>query len=78
MKPIETLLQMEASGYSLLDLCRMGLVSPSIPFYKDIYLYVDARLKCGQSRTQAVTDAEEQFGVKKTTVYKALKIMSAK
>ncbi|RCH53943.1 hypothetical protein DJ568_15500 [Mucilaginibacter hurinus] len=74
MKVIDTLLEMEKLGF-LKELCKGGVISPTFVLYKDLYLFVDSRIKCGQSRTQAVTDAEEQFGIKKTTVYKAMKLM---
>ena len=78
MNLINTILELEKSGHSLQKLCRLGMVTPNLALYRDIYLYVDARKQCGIKNTQAVTDAEEVFKVKKTTIYKAIKIMSAK
>ncbi|WP_129714663.1 hypothetical protein [Pedobacter sp. SYP-B3415] len=75
MKLIDTILKLERDGYTLQHLCRVGMISPTIALYRDIYLFMDARRKCGVKSMQAITDAEEQFGVKKTTIYKAIRAM---
>lgn len=63
---------MEQSG-DLKKAVKFGLCSVCVFNHLEIYRFVDARMKTGSKRKQAVQDAEIQFKVCRATVFNILK-----
>lgn len=59
------------------QLLKAGIISPKYSTYRDMYFFVDAHMKTrGLGKEEAVTAAEVQFNVGRTTIYKALRLIS--
>jgi hypothetical protein len=71
MSNIDVLVQLEEQG-TLKPLVKAGLIPPSILLYMNIYLSVHRSTKNGIKKSQAVSDASEDFKVHPRTVWIAL------
>ena len=76
MRTIDILLDLENKGL-LKKLYLSGVVASNMLLYKEIYLYVNAQESLGFNKMKIISDAEDKFGMKQTTIYKAIKLMSA-
>jgi hypothetical protein len=57
----------------LTALYKAGLISDKIFTYRNIYLFVDARMKTtGISQEKAALEAQVKFNLSRKTVYKAI------
>ena len=57
----------------LIQMVKAGFCDPCILTNLEMYRYVDARIKTGSTKMQAVMDAEVAFKVCEKTVYNRLK-----
>ena len=69
---IEVINELEQSG-ALMSLIRAGLFPSKVLLYKEIYFYVDAKMKSGTCKTTAVTWASDQFGISDRQIFRILK-----
>lgn len=61
------------------ELYKAGIVSAKYSEYREIYLYVDSRMKVlNATKEQAATAAQVQFNCGRTKIYKALSLLSPK
>ena len=70
---LKTLLELKEKG-ELKKMVEAGLMSAKVYMYLEIYLWIDARVKTtGKNITTVALDAEEEFSVKRTTVWTAIR-----
>lgn len=76
MRTIDILLDLENKGL-LKKLYCSGVISSNMLLYKEIYLYVNAQQSLGVNQMKIISDTEDKFHLGQTTIYKAIKLMSA-
>ena len=55
-------------------LMRNGFMYPKLNRYIEIYFYLQAKIKSGEKKTDAITWTAEQFGIKSDkTIYEIIK-----
>jgi len=70
---VDTLLQLRDNG-TLNHLVQIGLLSPKVLTYLEIYLWIDARLKTSnKSLNTLVLEAQDTFNVSRATIWRSLK-----
>jgi hypothetical protein len=73
----EILLELKNEG-KLKKLVDAGLMSPKVYYYLEIYLWIDARMRAtGKNISTIATEAEVSFGVCRTTIWTAIKIIKS-
>ncbi len=69
---IQIINELEQSG-ALKSLIAAGLFPAKILFHKEIYLYVDAKMKTGTCKTTAITWASDTFGISSRQIFNIIK-----
>jgi hypothetical protein len=71
---IQVIKELEEKG-QLRGLIKAGYFPYKILYHMDIFYYVDAQIKSGVSKTEAVDSAHNHFNKDHRTIYRILKSM---
>lgn len=69
---IDIINELEKSG-ALKALIQAGLFPAKILLHKEIYFYVDAKIKSGVNKTTAITWAHDDFGLSTRQIFNIMK-----
>lgn len=73
----ETLNELESRG-ELKNLVYCGVLSINIINQLEVYRFIDARIKTGSKKTDAINEATVKMKVCRTTVFKILRTLNYK
>jgi len=61
----------------MVDLVRAGIISPTIKFYREVFLFYDKEIKTGEDKRQAKMNTATEFGIEESTVYRIIRTVQA-